>query len=112
MLYAKLQRKIGLDKSLSMKTVALHWANVRFVGCRADFELFFVFIVLFQAIEGMGTEEGIAVGDVLLPASGFPFAVFLWVGLAVELPEGDCLGIVLMPAVKLVDALFVLVFFV
>ncbi len=44
MLYAKLQEKIGLDKSLSMKTVALHEANVRFVGFRADFELVFVFV--------------------------------------------------------------------
>ena len=60
----------------------------------------------------MGVDEGVAVGDVLLPASGLPFAVFLGEVLSVELAEGDCLGIVLMPAVKLDDALFVLVFFV
>ncbi len=60
----------------------------------------------------MGTDEGVAVGDVLLPASGLPFSVFLGVVLAVEFPEGDCLGVVLMPTVKLVDALLVLVLFV
>ncbi len=60
----------------------------------------------------MGVDEGVAVGDVLLPASGLPFAVFLGVVLSVELSEGDCLSVVLMPAVKLVDTLLVLVLFV
>ncbi len=57
-------------------------------------------------------DEGVAVGDVMLPAAGLPFAVFLGEVLSVELPEGDYLGVVLMPAIKLIDALFVLVFFV
>ncbi len=57
-------------------------------------------------MEGMGADEGVAVGDVLLPASGLPFSVFLWIVLAVELSEGDCLGVVLMTAIKLVDVLF------
>ena len=65
-----------------------------------------------QAVEGVGTDEGVAVGDVLLPASGLPFAVLLGVVLTVELPEGDCLGIFLMPAVKFLDALLILVSFV
>ena len=108
----QLLRKFQLCKSLSVKTVALHGANVRFVGCRADFELFLVFIEVFQAVEGMGADEGVAVGDVLLPASGLPFAVLLGKVLSVELPEGDCLGVVLMPAIKLVDTLLVLVLFV
>ncbi len=94
-----------------MKTVALNGTNVRFVGCRAVFNLVFVFVDVFQAVEGVGLYEGIAVGDVLLPASGLPFAVFLGVVLSIELAEGDCLCIFLMPAVKLVDALFVLVLF-
>ncbi len=54
----------------------------------------------------MGVDEGVAVGDVLLAASGLPVAVFLGVVLSVELPEGDCLGVVLMTAIKLVDVLF------
>ena len=95
-----------------MKTVALHGANVRFVGRRAGSGLVFVFVEVFQAVERMGVDEGVAVGDVLLPASGLPFSVFLGVVLSVELAERDCLCIFLMPAVKLVNALLVLVFFV
>ncbi len=60
----------------------------------------------------MGVDEGVAVGDVLLPASGLPFLGFLGVVVSVELPDGDCLGVVLVPAVKLVDTLLVLVLFV
>ncbi len=59
---------------------------------------------VFQAEEGVGADEGVAEGDVLLPASGLPFTVFLGEVLAVELPEGYCLGVVLMPAVKLQHA--------
>ncbi len=39
---------------------------------------------MFQAVKGMGTDEGVAVGDVLLPASGLPFSVFLGVRLKPE----------------------------
>lgn len=60
----------------------------------------------------MGVDEGVAVGYVVLPASGLPFAVLLGVVLTVELSERDCLGIFLMPAVKFCDALLVLVSFV
>ena len=60
MLYAKLQRKIRLGKSLSTKTVALHKANVRFVGCRAasglEFEGEEVGFVDFAEAEGVGGE--------------------------------------------------------
>ncbi len=42
----------------------------------------------------MGVDERVAEGDVLLPASGLPFAVLFGVVLAVELAEGDCLGVV------------------
>ena len=60
----------------------------------------------------MGADEGVAVGDVLLPASGLPFAVLLGVVLTVELPEGDCLCIFLMPAFKSLYTLLILVPFV
>ena len=60
----------------------------------------------------MGADNGIAVSDVLLPASGLQFAVLLRIVLTVELPEGDRLGIFLMPVVKILYALFVLVSFV
>ena len=53
--------------------------------------------------------EGVAVGDVLLPASGLPVAVLLWEVFAVELSEGDGFGIVLIPAVELLDAVLIIV---
>ena len=60
MLYAKLQRKFGFGKSLSAKIVALHWANVRFVVCRAksglEFEGGEVGFVDFAQAEGVGDE--------------------------------------------------------
>ena len=60
MLYAKLQRKFGLGKILSTKTVALHRANVRFVGYRAKFGLELeggeVGFVDFAEAEGVGDE--------------------------------------------------------
>lgn len=57
----------------------------------------------FQAGEGVGVAEGVAVGDVLLPAAGLPVAVLLGEILAVELSEGDGFGVVLIPAVELPD---------
>ncbi len=42
----------------------------------------------------MGADEGVTVGDIVLPASGLPFAVLLGKVLAVELPEGDGFDIV------------------
>ena len=63
---------------------------------------------VYQAVEGVGTDEGVAVGDILLPVSGLPFMVFLGVVFTVELSEGDCLCIILMPSVKFLDALLVL----
>lgn len=60
----------------------------------------------------MGADEGVAVGDILLPASGLPFAVLLGVVLMVELPERDRLGIFLMPAFKFLYTLLILVPFV
>ena len=60
----------------------------------------------------MGSDEGIAVGDVLLPASALPFSVFLGIVLTVELPEGDCLDVFLIPAVKFLDTVLVFVSFV
>lgn len=53
-------------------------------------------IEVFQAGEGVGVAEGVAVGDVLLPVAGLPVAVFLGEVLAVELSEGDGLGVVLI----------------
>ena len=58
MLYAKLQRKFQPCKSLSAKTVALHGANARFVGCRAESGLevegWEVGFVDFAEAEGVG----------------------------------------------------------
>ena len=60
----------------------------------------------------MGSDDGVAVGDVLLPVSGLTFTVLLGVVLTVELPEGDYFGVFLMPAVEFLYALFVFVSFV
>ena len=46
----------------------------------------------------MGVAEGVAVGNVLLPATGLPVAVLLGEILAVELSEGYGFGVVLIPA--------------
>ena len=56
----------------------------------------------------MGVAEGIAVGDVLLPAAGLPVAVLLGEVLAVEVSEGYGFCIVLKPAVKLLDAVLII----
>ena len=53
--------------------------------------------------------DGIAVGDVLLPSAGLPIAVLLGEILTVELSEGDGFGIVLIPAVELLDAVLIIV---
>ena len=44
--------------------------------------------------------QGVAVGDVLLPAAGLPFAVLLGKVFAVELSEGDGFGIIIIPTVE------------
>lgn len=49
--------------------------------------------------------QRVAEGDVALPLAGVPFAVLLGIVLAVELAEGDCLGVVVMPSGVLADAL-------
>ena len=67
---------------------------------------------MFHSDTGVGADEGVAVGDVLLPASGLPFTVLLGVVLTVEFPEGDSLSVFLMPAVKFLYALFEFVSFV
>lgn len=74
---SKLQRIIGLSKSLNTKMVALHEINVRFFGFRAVWGLLIVFMESFQAVEGVGAGEGIAISDVLLPAFGLPYAILL-----------------------------------
>lgn len=97
MLFAKLQNNFERDKALREKKVAQHWANVKLVGCRATmWRLFSRRIEAFQAGEGVGVAEGVAVGDVLLPAAGLPFAVLLGDVLAVELSEGYGFGLVLI----------------
>ena len=60
----------------------------------------------------MGTDEGVAVGDVLLPASGLPFAILLGVVITIDLSEGNRFGIFLVPAVEFLYALLVFVSFV
>ena len=57
----------------------------------------------------MGVAEGVAVGDVLLPAAGLPVAVLLGEVFEVELSEGDGFGIVLIPTVELLNAVFIIV---
>lgn len=75
-------------------------ANTGFVGCGAAIcGLFRRSVEAFQAVEGVGVAEGVAVGDVLLPTAGLPVAVLLGEVLAVELSEGDGFGVVLIPAV-------------
>lgn len=63
----------------------------------------------FQSGEGMGVAEGVAVGNVLLPAAGLPVAVLLGKVFAVELSEGDGFGVVLIPAVELLDTVLIIV---
>ena len=78
MLFAKLQNNYERDKALREKKVALHGVNAGFVGCGATmWGLFRRRVEAFQAGEGVGVAEGVAVGDVLLPASGLPVAVLL-----------------------------------
>ena len=92
------------------KKVALHGATTGFVGCRATmWGLFSRRVEAFQAGEGVGVAEGVAVGDVLLPAAGLPVAVLLGEVFAVELSEGDGFGIVLIPTVELLNAVFIIV---
>lgn len=62
----------------------------------------------FQAGEGVGVAERVAVGDVVLPAAGLPVAVLLGEILAVELSEGDGFGIILIPAVELPDTVLII----
>ena len=52
--------------------------------------------------------EGVAVGDVLLPAAGLPVAVLLGEVFAIELSEGDGFGVVFIPAVELLDAVLII----
>mgnify|MGYP006943504148 CR=1 FL=1 len=70
------------------------------------FGLFLGLVEAFEAVEGVGAAEGVAEGDVALPLAGVSLAVLLGIVLAVELAEGDCLGVVIIPSVELADALF------
>lgn len=84
-------------------------ANTGFVGCGATMSgLFCRDVDAFQAGEGVGVAEGVALGDVLLPAAGLPVAVLLGEVLAVEVSEGDGFGVVLIPAVELLDTVLIL----
>jgi len=106
---AKLQNNFDGDKALREKKVALHGANTGFVGCGATIcGLFRRRVEAFQAGEGVGVAEGVAIGDVLLPAAGLPVAVLLGEVFAVELSEGDGFGVVVIPAVELLDAVLIL----
>ena len=67
-----------------------------------------VFVEAFQAVKGVGMDEGVAVGYVLLPASCLPFSVFLGEVFAVKLSEGGGFGIVLIPAVELPDTVLII----
>lgn len=57
----------------------------------------------------MGSAEGVAIGDVLLPLAGVPLAVLLGEVLAVELSESYGIGVVFIPCFELADTLFVFV---
>ena len=61
---------------------------------------------MFQAVEAVGTDKGVTVAYVLLPAPGLPFSVLLGAILSVELYERDCFGVFLMPAAKFFNVLF------
>ena len=65
------------------------------------------FVEAAEAVEGVGTAEGVAVGDVVLPLASVPLAVLFGVVLTVELPEGYGVGVVLVPPFELTYALFV-----
>ncbi len=69
------------------------------------FGLFLGLVEEFEAVEGVGAAEGVAEGDVALPLAGVSLAVLLGIVLAIELAEGDCLGVVIIPSVELADAL-------
>lgn len=109
MLFAKLQNNYERDKALREKKVALRGANTGFVGCGATmWGLFRLDVEAFHACEGVGVAEGVAVGDVLLPTAGLPFAVLLGEVFMVELSEGNGFGVVLIPTVELLDAVFII----
>ena len=42
---------------------------------------------MFQGVEGEGMDKGVVVSDVLLPASGLPFAILLGVVLTYNFPK-------------------------
>lgn len=52
--------------------------------------------------------EGVAVGDVLLPAASLPVAVLFGEVFAVEVSEGDGFGVVLIPAVELLIVVLII----
>lgn len=52
--------------------------------------------------------EGVAVGNVLLPAAGLPVAVLFGEVLAVEVSEGNGFGIVLIPTVELPNTVLII----
>lgn len=92
--FTKLHILFERDKALREKKVALHVANTGFVGCGATMcGLFCRDVEAFQTGEGMGVAEGVAVGNVLLPAARMPVAVLYGEVLAVELSEGDGFGV-------------------
>ena len=75
--------------------------------CRALVVSFLGMVEAAEAVERVGTAEGVAVGDVLLPLACVPLAVLLGVVLAVELPKGYGVGVVFVPPVELAYSLFV-----
>lgn len=108
--FTKLHILFERDKALREKKVALHGANTGFVGCGSTmWRLFRWGIEAFQAGEGVGVADGVAVGDVVLPATGLPVAVLLGEVFAVELSEGNSFGVVLIPVVELLDAVLIIV---
>jgi len=53
----------------------------------------FVFVEVFQAVKGESADKGVAVGDVLLPATGLPVAVLLGGVFTVELSDAVWEGV-------------------
>ena len=71
------------------------------MSCLFELLKFLVLVEAFQSVEGMGSDEGVPVGDVLLPASGLPFAVLLGRVLTIELPDAEVVNALIYKRVEI-----------
>ena len=71
------------------------------MSCLLELLKFLVFVETFQSVEGVGADEGVAVGDVLLPASVLPFTVILGIVLTVELSDAEAVNLLIYKRVQI-----------